>query len=126
MVSPIEFKLFAPRNEEVSLIGTFSDWKDIPMKKGEDGYFRASVDLEDGNYQYKFRVRSNSPNLLGQVVDVNDPYMAEMDRKSETGIAHVKEGHPLYPFHPLSKSAANATFRLTIAELSISPTQKLP
>jgi 1,4-alpha-glucan branching enzyme len=92
MASPIEFKLFAPRNEEVSLIGTFSDWKDIPMKKGEDGYFRASVELEDGNYQYKFRVKSNSPNLLGQIVDVNDPYMAEMDRKSETGIAYIKEG----------------------------------
>lgn len=92
MAGSIEFKLFAPRNEEVALIGSFSDWTEIPMTKGEDGYFRVSVDLEDGNYQYKFRVKSNSPKLLGQKVDVNDPYMAEMDRKSETGIFHVKEG----------------------------------
>ncbi len=92
MAASIEFNLFAPRNEAVSLIGSFSDWQEIPMQKGEDGYFRVNVDLEDGVYQYKLRVKSNSPNLKNQWVDVDDPYMVEMDRKSGNGIARVKEG----------------------------------
>jgi 1,4-alpha-glucan branching enzyme len=60
MASQIEFQLFAPYNKGAALIGSFSDWKDIPMEKGEDGYFRTQVELEDGVYQYKFRVQSKS------------------------------------------------------------------
>lgn len=92
MASSIEFNLFAPRNEAVSLIGSFSDWQDVPMQKGEDGFFRTHVDLEDGSYYYKFRVKSNSPGLEGKWIDVNDPYMTEMDRKTENGIVNVKDG----------------------------------
>ncbi len=51
MTSLIEFSLLAPRNKGAALIGSFSDWKEIPMEKGEDGYFRTQVDLEDGVYQ---------------------------------------------------------------------------
>ncbi|MBD1845106.1 alpha amylase C-terminal domain-containing protein [Cyanobacteria bacterium FACHB-63] len=91
MSSPIEFKVFAPRNEAVHLIGSFSQ-EDIPMQKGEDGFFRVQVDLEDGQYQYKLRVKSNSPELQGQWVETNDPYMTEMDRKTENGIVRIKDG----------------------------------
>ena len=56
MPSSIEFKLFAPNNKEAALIGSFSDWKDIPMQKGEDGYFRTQVEVEDGVYQYEAKV----------------------------------------------------------------------
>ncbi|MCU0533196.1 MAG: alpha-amylase family glycosyl hydrolase [Hydrococcus sp. Prado102] len=95
MASPIEFKLFAPYNEKAVLIGSFSDWKEIPMNKGEDGFFRATVDLEDGAYQYKFRVQSKSwffePN---QWVDVTDPYATDIDGMSseENAIATIKDG----------------------------------
>ncbi len=58
MAKPIEFNLFAPYNKGAALIGSFSDWEEIPMEKGEDGYFRTTVELEDGTYQYKFRVQS--------------------------------------------------------------------
>ena len=33
------FSLFAPNNKAATLIGDFSDWKDIPMVKGDDGTF---------------------------------------------------------------------------------------
>ncbi|HIK43232.1 MAG TPA: alpha-amylase, partial [Thermoleptolyngbya sp. M55_K2018_002] len=95
MASPIEFSLFAPYNEAASLVGSFSDWDEIPMKKGKDGFFRVSVDLEDGVYNYKFRVQSKSwffePN---QWVDVTDPYATDVDGKSseENAIARIKEG----------------------------------
>ncbi|HEY9742796.1 MAG TPA: glycogen-binding domain-containing protein [Coleofasciculaceae cyanobacterium] len=61
MTRAIEFQLFAPNNKGVVLIGSFSEWKEVPMEKGEDGYFRTQVELEDGVYQYKFRIQSQSP-----------------------------------------------------------------
>jgi 1,4-alpha-glucan branching enzyme len=91
----MEFQLFAPNNEAVAIVGSFSDWQEIPMTKGEDGYFRAQVDLEDGIYRYKFRVKSQSPALLGQWVEVNDPYVTELDRRDETGIIHVQQNQPI-------------------------------
>ncbi|MER3434691.1 MAG: alpha-amylase [Leptolyngbya sp. ERB_1_1] len=95
MANSIEFNLFAPYNEKVSLLGSFSDWKKLPMKKGEDGYFRVHVDLEDGSYEYKFRVQSKSwffePN---QWVDVTDPYAPNVNGNSasENAIVQVKDG----------------------------------
>ncbi len=60
MASPIEFKLFAPYNKGAALIGDFSNWEDIPMQKDKEGFFQVTVNLEDGVYQYKFRVQSKS------------------------------------------------------------------
>ena len=54
MAALIEFNLFAPYNKGAKLIGSFSNWEEIPMEKGKDGYFRTKVELEDGVYQYKF------------------------------------------------------------------------
>ncbi|MBW4489719.1 MAG: alpha amylase C-terminal domain-containing protein [Trichocoleus desertorum ATA4-8-CV12] len=99
MASPIEFSLFAPRVEKVALIGTFSDWQETPMTKGEDGYYRASVDLEDGVYQYKFRVISKTESLLGQWLDVNDPYVTEIDLNTQNGVMRVKDGEKVSTFY---------------------------
>lgn len=95
MTSSIEFNLFAPYNKGASLMGSFSDWKEIPMKKGKDGYFRTAVDLEDGEYQYKFRVQSKSWFFeADQWVEVTDPYATDVDgqNSSENGIVRVKDG----------------------------------
>lgn len=91
MSSPIEFNVFAPRNEAISLIGSFSE-AEIPMQKGEDGYFRVQIELEDGVYQYKLKVKSKNPALQDQWVETTDPYMTEMDRKTENGIVRIKNG----------------------------------
>ncbi len=94
MANEIEFALFAPYNTEALLIGEFSDWEPIPMTKGDDGYFRAEVALEDGTYQYKFRVRSKSPFFEPDAwVDVNDPYATAIDDTGDgNSIAVVKKG----------------------------------
>jgi 1,4-alpha-glucan branching enzyme len=93
MASSIEFNLFAPYNKGAALVGSFSDWQEIPMQKGEDGYFRVQVDLEDGEYQYKFRVQSKSwffePD---QWVDVNDPYATNIDDPTQNGMVRIKDG----------------------------------
>lgn len=92
MASPIEFNLFAPYNIGAALIGSFSDWKEIPMEKDKNGYFRTKVELEDGVYQYKFRVQSKSwffePD---QWVDVTDPYANDVDNQ-ENSVVRVKGG----------------------------------
>ncbi|HEY9750880.1 MAG TPA: alpha-amylase, partial [Allocoleopsis sp.] len=99
MASPIEFSLFAPRNEKVALIGSFDEWQEILMTKGEDGYFRTSVELEDGVYQYKFRVLSKTEYLLGQWLDVNDPYATEVDLITQTGVIRIKNGERVSTFY---------------------------
>jgi len=94
MASSIEFKLFAPYNKSAVLKGCFSDWQDIQMEKGEDGYFRTSVELEDGTYQYKFRVQSKSWFLEpDQWVDVTDPYATGViDDETQNGVVRIKDG----------------------------------
>ncbi len=91
MSSPIEFQLFAPYNKGAALTGSFSNWQEIPMQKDQDGYFRTQVELEDGVYQYKFRVQSRSwffePD---QWVDVNDPYATNIDNSTQNGVVRVK------------------------------------
>jgi 1,4-alpha-glucan branching enzyme len=85
MTSPVEFKLFAPNNQGVALVGSFSEWQEIPMQKGEDGYFRTQIDLEDGIYPYKFRVQSQSPIFKDQWIDVIDPYATDVDELKNYG-----------------------------------------
>lgn len=93
MAASIEFGLFAPYNKGAALIGSFSDWKEIPMQKGDDGYFRTHVELEDGVHQYKFRVQSKSwffePD---QWVTVNDPYATDIDNPTQNSVIRIKDG----------------------------------
>jgi 1,4-alpha-glucan branching enzyme len=93
MASLIEFALFAPYNNEAALIGNFSDWETIPMTKDDKGYFRTKVELKDGVYQYKFKVRSKSwffePD---QWVEVVDPYATDIDNPTQNAVVCIKEG----------------------------------
>lgn len=96
MSHSIEFQLFAPYNKEAALVGCFSDWEPIPMEKDDRGYFRTQVELEDGTYQYKFRVRSRSwffePD---QWVEIVDPYATDIDNPTQNGIIRIKDGEKI-------------------------------
>jgi 1,4-alpha-glucan branching enzyme len=93
MSGSIEFKLFAPNNKQARLIGSFAEGKEIPLEKGEDSYFRTQVDLDDGVYQYKFRVQSKSPNFeVDQWVEVIDPYATDVDETKNNSIVRIKDG----------------------------------
>jgi 1,4-alpha-glucan branching enzyme len=93
MANQIEFSLFAPYNNKAVLTGSFSDWEELPMEKDKEGFFRTKVELEDGVYQYKFRIQSKSwffePD---QWVDVNDPYVTDIDNPTQNCIATIKGG----------------------------------
>jgi 1,4-alpha-glucan branching enzyme len=89
----VELALFAPYNEVAQLIGSFSGWKPIDMAKGDDGWWRVSVKLADGDYPYKFRVKSLSYFLTGQMVDVFDPYAVTITNDTdENSILRVRNG----------------------------------
>jgi 1,4-alpha-glucan branching enzyme len=93
MKNQIKFKLFAPYNKAVKLIASFSNWEEIPMTKGEDGYFRTTVELEDGVYEYKFRVQSKSWFVEPDTwIDIVDPYATDVDDGNQTGTIRIKDG----------------------------------
>jgi 1,4-alpha-glucan branching enzyme len=90
----VEFSLFAPYNEEAALIIDARDWEPVPMRKDERGVFRVALELADGSYRYKFRVRSKSDFFdADQWVTVTDPRATETENNSdENGIVHIKNG----------------------------------
>ena len=92
MTSSIEFKLFAPYNDKVTLKGSFSNWSEIEMNKGDRGYFRTKVELEDGVYQYKFRLQSKSWFVEDEWVEVSDPYATDIDDASQNAVVRIKDG----------------------------------
>lgn len=93
MAAPIEFALFAPYNEGVSLVSCFSDWEEILMEKDKQGYFRTSVELEDGIYKYKFRLQSKSWFFeADQWVEVNDPYATDIEDSTQNCVVRLKDG----------------------------------
>ena len=96
MASSIEFKLFAPYNNSAALKGCFSQWSEISMQKDDEGYFRTSVELEDGVYQYKFRVQSKSWFLEpDEWIEVSDPYGTDIDDASQNSVIQIKDGNKI-------------------------------
>ncbi|AFY45576.1 alpha-amylase family glycosyl hydrolase [Nostoc sp. PCC 7107] len=124
MANSIEFTLFAPYNKGAALIASFSDWQEISMKKGEDGYFRTTVELEDGVYQYKFRVQSKSWFFeADQWVEVTDPYATDIDElgSKDNSVIRIKDGKKIvdtYVWHHDDKSLP-ADHELVIYELHV-------
>jgi 1,4-alpha-glucan branching enzyme len=54
----VVFELEAEGANDVTVAGTFNDWdaNAVRLTKGEDGVFRATVEIEPGTYEYKFVV----------------------------------------------------------------------
>ncbi len=50
------FRFNSPTAETVLLVGDFTQWqeKGIPMRKGKDGIWTASVELPAGTHYYRF------------------------------------------------------------------------
>ena len=91
--APVEFSLFAPYIKRAAVQGDFSDWQEVAMTQGEDGYFRVSVDLADGDYEYKFSVESNSPWQLGKWITVTDPRATDVnEQNNDNAVLRVREG----------------------------------
>ncbi|MBS1796492.1 MAG: alpha-amylase [Acidobacteria bacterium] len=90
------FQLFAPNNAGANLIADFNDWGEIPMTKTDDGYFRATVELPDGTYQYKFNVRTKSWFYEeNEWKSIADPYATDVANESGNSILKLKDGRKI-------------------------------
>ena len=54
----VTFSLLAPQAENVSVGGSFNEWNpdSHPMKKDKKGFWKVSIPLSPGTYQYRFFV----------------------------------------------------------------------
>jgi len=52
----VMFTLDAPSGLDVSVAGSFNDWKPQAMTKGPGGLWRITVQLAHGTYEYRFLV----------------------------------------------------------------------
>jgi 1,4-alpha-glucan branching enzyme len=70
------FRFTAPGAMSVMLVGDFTQWqqKGIPMRKGKDGVWTASVDLTPGMHHYRFIVDGDWRDDPECTVRVANPY----------------------------------------------------
>lgn len=91
---PIEISLFAPTIRRCEVCGNWNDFEPQPMSLGDDGYWRTTVNLADGEYRYFFRLQSNSWFNDGRTVDVADPCADHIDPYHEPQAKlFVRNGH---------------------------------
>ena len=53
------FRYKAPDASRVDLMADFNGWKAVPMNKGSDGVWTATVSMPNGTHAYKFLVNGN-------------------------------------------------------------------
>lgn len=63
------FHVYAPHAEKVSVLGDFSDWYPLPMKRGNSGIWRITLDHISPGQAYQFNLTSPG----GQVIRKSDP-----------------------------------------------------
>lgn len=73
---PVTFELEAADAAEVSVAGAFNAWDPLanPLTKGDDGVFRATIDIAPGSYEYKFVVDGTWMEDPANPDAVPDPY----------------------------------------------------
>ncbi len=75
------FRTFAPNAKEISVIGSFSNWTEIPMKKVYDGNFwECNISRVSIGDAYKYRIYKED----GTFMDHCDPYGFWMVKPPET------------------------------------------
>lgn len=70
------FEYYAPRATSVQLAGTFNEWNlsNCPLKKEEGGWWRVTVNLVPGRYEYRYLVDGSWENDQRPVVCVPNPF----------------------------------------------------
>ena len=75
------FRTYAPNASKVSLVGDFSEWKDIPMNRVQDGrFFEIVCPQAKEGMRYKYRIYDKK----GNFIDHCDPYGYSMEIRPGT------------------------------------------
>ncbi len=125
----VSFRLFAPYNEQVALVGTFNNWQPIPMTKDDKGWWNIALPMQDGEYEYKFQVKSLSFFQVGQMVEVADPRAVQLTRDSnENSCLTVRDGKRVITSYqwkhddkPLPQNDALVIYELHVGDFSGGP-----
>ena len=73
------FELNEPSATVVELVGGFTDWEEHPvqLRRQKSGLWRATVPLEPGLHEYRFRVDGQWRNDIAEVPRCPNPYGGE-------------------------------------------------
>ena len=75
------FRVYAPAAIKVSVIGEFTDWKEVPMRKIYDGQFwEADAPYAKEKQLYKYRIYK----INGSYIDHVDPYAFWSEKRPGT------------------------------------------
>ena len=72
----VTFKVRAPTAKEVALAGDFNNW-DVhthPMKKDDEGFWRVTVLLAPGRYEYKLLINGRWWEDIADVNSIRNPF----------------------------------------------------
>ncbi len=125
----VEFKLFAPYNEEVALVGSWNNRQRLPMTRNDQGWWRTTVPLADGEYTYRFGVKSKSYFMVDQWVEVADPRAASLTMEfPEAACLTVRNGQRVATTYewknddkPLPTNDALVIYELHVGDFSGGP-----
>lgn len=55
------FQILLPMAKKISVVGDFNDWSPAanPMKKDKKGFWRAEIDLSEGEHQFYYLINGN-------------------------------------------------------------------
>ncbi len=83
---PHRFVIYRPDADRAEIIGTFTQWKPVAMKKtGHGGYWSLTLNLKEGEYQYSYLVEDGQ-----QITDPTVPERVQDDFGGENSIITIK------------------------------------
>jgi len=79
------FVIYFPDAKQADIVGSFTDWNRIPMKKvGVSGYWEINMELPQGEHRYSYFIEGKQ-----QIADPTNPYSEEDDFGGKNSILHV-------------------------------------
>lgn len=102
------------------------------MKRGDDGWWRADFDLADGDYEYRFRLKSKSWFALDQWIETGDPFATRVNNmNSEATVLTIRNGKRVVDEYvwqhddkPLPSDAEMILYEMHVGGFGWSPTNK--
>lgn len=96
----VELALWAPYNEDVYILGEWNQFQPQPMTRGDDGWWRINIEPGDGDFKYRFRLKSKSYFQVDKIIDVSDPYALTVDHDGDENAAlRVRDGQRVYTLY---------------------------
>lgn len=123
--------VFAPYNKAAQLLGSFTDWQPRDLTRGDDGWWRGEFDLADGEYEYRFRVKSKSWFSADQMIYLGDPYATRVNpMNQEASMLTIHDGKRVVDTYvwqnddkPLPSDSEIVLYEMHVGGFGWSPTE---